>query len=478
MAPHTGFPHRPGKQNRPWTEVSRLWPGARLRRWFARSTGLTLSVAAVIFTAWAIASQTDPPPVQQATLSFGVLPPSAPADDQNPSPRFRARLPDPQGTPQGPRDGEAPDWQETQLHPGESLSQLLERFDLPARQALPLAHASEDVYPVEKLRAGHDVRLRIQDGRLQALEYDLDSNRYVRWQRQDDQLSAKLHRRPRIHQTRTAYGRIESSLFTAGERSGLSQRLTMELAQIFGWDIDFAHDLRRGDWFRVLYRVELRNGKRIADGPILAAQFYNRGQVHHAIRFTGPDGHSEYYTYEGRSVRKAFLRSPVQFNRITSGFSRERDHPILSRRRAHKGVDYAARPGTPVRATGDGRVVTRGQQGGYGRVVTLRHFNRFTTVYAHLSGFARGLREGDQVQQGETIGYVGQSGLATGPHLHYEFRMHGRHRDPLHVELPRAQPLPDDYRARFRNRRHHLLAWLATAGPQRLAAGPRGNDPS
>jgi murein DD-endopeptidase MepM/ murein hydrolase activator NlpD len=343
---------------------------------------------------------------------------------------------------------------------------------------LPLARASAEVLPVDKLQAGQPVRLRIRDNTLQALEYDLDANRFLRWERKEGRLTAELHTRPRIHQTRTAYGRIRSSLFAAGDRAGLSERLTMELAQIFGWDIDFAHELRQGDWFRVLYRVALRDGKRIADGPILAAQFYNHGEVHHAIRFTNASGEADYYTLEGRSVRKAFLRSPVKFSRITSGFSPNRDHPILGERRAHRGVDYAARTGTPVRATGDGRVRFRGQRGGFGRVVTLRHFNRFTTVYAHLSGFASGLREGETVEQGETIGYVGQSGLATGPHLHYEFRVRGRHRDPLHVDLPRAAALPQKFRDRFRERRHHLLAWLATAGPQQLAALPDADNPS
>jgi murein DD-endopeptidase MepM/ murein hydrolase activator NlpD len=308
------------------------------------------------------------------------------------------------------------------------------------------------------------------------LEYNLDQHRYLRWTRAEEGFRAELKERPRTHQTKTAYGQIQSNLFAAGERAGLSRKLVMEMAKIFGWDIDFAHDLRKGDWFRVLYRQTYRKGRLLADGPILAAQFHNRGHTHHAIRFTRPNGETGYYTYEGRSVRKAFLRSPVEFSRITSGFTRNRDHPILEGRRAHMGVDYAARPGTPVRSTGDGRVTHMGRQGGFGRVVKIRHFNRFTTVYAHLSNFARGVQEGSTVEQGETIGYVGQSGLATGPHLHYEFRLNGRHRNPLKVDLPRAEPLPEGLRPAFRKRRHHLLAWLDQAGPTRLAsAEPPGS---
>ena len=214
----------------------------------------------------------------------------------------------------------------------------------------------------------------------------------------------------------------------------------MELANIFGWDIDFALDIRAGDHFTVIYEERFLNGEKIGNGPILAAEFVNQGRSYKAIRYSDAGNRSDYYSPTGLSMRKAFLRTPVDFRRISSRFGK-RKHPILNRMRMHTGVDYAASRGTPIRAAGDGKVIHKGRKGGYGRTVIIQHGGRYSTLYAHMNSYRRGVYTGKRVKQGQIIGYVGSSGRATGPHLHYEFRVNGVHRNPLTVKLPSAKPI-------------------------------------
>ncbi|MBL1265909.1 M23 family metallopeptidase [Methylomicrobium sp. RS1] len=256
-----------------------------------------------------------------------------------------------------------------------------------------------------------------------------------------------------------AYGVIETNLAEAGYKAGLSDELIDELTRIFAWDIDFASNLHPGDQFTVLYKdgFDTDNAKR---GRIYAAEFVSRGKFLTAVRFEDADGNAGYYTPEGNSLHKAFLSTPVDYARISSHFDTHRRHPVLNRIRAHKGVDYAARTGTPVKAAGDGEVVFKGRKGGYGQVLILKHGDHYETLYAHLSGFKRGLNDGDQVMQGEVIGYVGQTGLATGPHLHYEFRKDGIHQNPESLELKRPMRLANQQLAEFKDYTKPLLAKL------------------
>ncbi|HNA68937.1 MAG TPA: peptidoglycan DD-metalloendopeptidase family protein [Nitrospira sp.] len=235
-------------------------------------------------------------------------------------------------------------------------------------------------------------------------------------------------------------GTIQSSLFAATDAAGLPDSIAEELARMFGSEIDFHSDLRKGDRFSVIYEVFYHHGQAIRTGRILAAEFFNQGVKHSAYLFRHADGKTEYYGPDGRSLRAGFLRSPLEFSRVTSGFSM-RLHPILGTWREHKGVDYGAPTGTAVHATADGIVDFAGWQNGYGNFVVLRHQDRYSTAYGHLSAVARGLRKGDRVSQNTVIGYVGSTGWATGPHLHYEFRINEIHQDPLKVSLPAAQPL-------------------------------------
>lgn len=262
---------------------------------------------------------------------------------------------------------------------------------------------------------------------------------------------------------------IRHSLFGATDAAGIPDGVATQIADIFGGDIDFHRDLRKGDRFTVIYESINHLGKMVRSGRILAAEFVNDGHAYRAVWFQGADGQGGYYTADGKNIRKAFLRSPLEFSRITSGFSTARFHPVLKEVRAHKGIDYGAPTGTRVKATGDGIVEFVGNQGGYGKLVILRHQGQYNTVYGHLSGYAPGLRKGSRVSQGDVIAYVGATGLATGPHLHYEFRVNGVHRNPLTIALPTALPLASHQLARFREQTEPVVARLELVGGSNLA---------
>jgi murein DD-endopeptidase MepM/ murein hydrolase activator NlpD len=251
-------------------------------------------------------------------------------------------------------------------------------------------------------------------------------------------------------------GEIRTSLFAATDAIGLPDAVATQMADIFGGDIDFHRDLRKGDRFSVVYEMLFSQGQPARTGRILATEFINNGRTYSAVWFESKDGQG-YYTAEGKNIRKAFLRSPLEFSRVTSGFSNARFHPILQTWRAHKGVDYGAPIGTRVKATGDGVVEFMGKQGGYGNLLVIRHQGRFTTHYGHLNGFALGIRKGARVSQGDVIGYVGKTGWATGPHLHYEFRINNVHQNPLAIALPSAPPLAAQQMAEFRQHADPLV---------------------
>ena len=279
-----------------------------------------------------------------------------------------------------------------------------------------------------------------------------------------------VHAEPALTETRSAFrsNSISSSLFAATDAADVPDSVAVELADIFGGDIDFHRDLRKGDRFSVVYEVHYLNGQLIRNGRVLAAEFLNNGRLYRALWHPGADGKGAYYTPEGRSLRKAFLRSPLEFSRISSGFG-TRLHPFLQTWRSHKGVDYAAPAGTRIRAVADGSVEFVGGKGGYGNVVVLRHQGQFSTLYGHMRGFAPGLKRGARVSQGAVIGFVGRTGWATGPHLHYEFHVAGQARNPLTIALPAAQPLSARDLASFRSGIQPLLTQLSLLGDGRFA---------
>ena len=287
------------------------------------------------------------------------------------------------------------------------------------------------------------------DGQLVSLYSALDLTSALKIDRDESGFSARVVERPIEKRKRIAHGVIDTSLFLAGAEAGLSDKVIMNIAGIFAWDVDFVLDIRQGDSFVVQYEEIWQEGQHVTDGEIIAAEFENDGRTIHAIRFIDDTGRSDYFTPSGDSVRKAFIRAPVDFTRISSNFNPNRRHPVLNRIRAHRGVDYAAPRGTPIKAAGDGKVIFRGVKSGYGNVVILQHGGNITTLYAHMSKFAAKARIGSRVRQGQTIGYVGATGLATANHLHYEYRVNGVHRNPRTVALPKASPIDAQYRDRF-----------------------------
>ena len=264
-------------------------------------------------------------------------------------------------------------------------------------------------------------------------------------------------------------GVVQNSLYLSAKKAGLADKLIMELANIFGWDVDFALEIRAGDHFSVIYQEDYLDGKKFRDGPILAAEFVNKGRSFRAVRYVDESVWADYFTPEGNSVRKAFLRSPVDFRRISSRFQRERWHPVLGKKRPHRGVDYAASTGTPIKASGDGRIQLRGRKGGYGKTVVIEHGGGITTLYAHLTRYKAKQRRGTRVRQGDIIGYVGSTGLASGPHLHYEFRVNGVHRNPLTVKLPAANPIAKKNKEDFLQQATPLMARLDILNKTMLA---------
>jgi murein DD-endopeptidase MepM/ murein hydrolase activator NlpD len=332
--------------------------------------------------------------------------------------------------------------------------------DLAAIRDLPGIKKSLDF-----LKPGELITVVHADGLLQTLTRRISDTSTLSVERADEGFAAKVIETPLDVRVAQTHGRIESSLFNSGRAAGLSADLIMKLADnIFGWDIDFALDIQPGDEFTVVYEQKYRNGEFVSNGNILAAEFINDGHVYRAVRYESPDGQvANYYTPEGRSMHKQFLRAPVDFTYISSNFSLRRYHPILNIIRAHKGVDYAAPTGTPIRAAGDGKVDFAGVKGGYGNVITIEHGAGISTVYGHMSRFAKGIHNGSRVSQGETIGYVGMTGAATGPHLHYEYRVNGEHKDPRTVSLPNAMPIPAEYLANFQARAGQLMSRLDRA---------------
>lgn len=361
------------------------------------------------------------------------------------------------------------EWRQLTVKKGDTLSTLFSRARLGAETLYQVLDAGNAAMQLQRLFPGQTVKMRIDaDGQLTELVYNIDLLRAVHIFRDVEKgdFTAKIIEKPVEKRITQTAGIITSSLFFGAQAAGLTDKLTMELADIFAWDIDFNRDLQDGDRFSVVYEEELVEGKPLETGRILAAEFVNQGQTYRAIRYTDSQGRSDFYTPDGQSLRTAFLRSPIPFGRVSSGFDPHRLHPVLNTIRAHKGVDYAAAIGTPIRATGEGRIAFRGTQGGYGNTIVIEHSRGYSTLYAHMSNFAR-LRLGARVRQGDIIGYVGRTGLATGPHLHYEFRINGRHRDPLTVRLPKADPVPYGARKEFRE--------LATAMLERLERASRAS---
>jgi murein DD-endopeptidase MepM/ murein hydrolase activator NlpD len=386
------------------------------------------------------------PPLAVVT-AFGIAPDAAPADVPVSLVTEAIELPDyAVEAPQPPARYVS---QERVLR-GDTVAALFDRLGVRDPKAIEFMKADatgrmifRQLVPGRMLQAESNA-----DGELATLRYFVNATSMLEVTREGNVLKARqraLSETPRlVYKTAT----IRSSLFAATDTAGIPDAIAMQIARVFATDIDFHSDLRKGDRFSVIYEMLYEAGELVAPGRIVAAQFVNDGRVHNAVLFRDDEGVDGYYSLDGSNRAKAFLRSPVEFSRVSSGFG-ARFHPIFKNWRAHTGVDFAAPRGTRVLATADGHVVSAGPRGGYGNAVEIRHGSNISTLYAHLSGFAPGIRAGARVQQGQAIGFVGSTGFATGPHLHYEFKLAGMHQDPLRVALPKAEPVPARLRAQF-----------------------------
>ncbi len=362
-------------------------------------------------------------------------------------------------------------WRSERVQRGDTVDELLRRLNVDDPAASQYLRNAKNPDSLQHLPVGKNVQAEtLADGSLVSLRYINSAGKQVITENRQGRFEtreAELQSEKRIL-VRT--GRISSTLFAATDQAGISDSAAVQLADIFSGDIDFHRDLRKGDHFSVIYEMNYSNGEPVSTGKILAAEFINQGHAYQALYFESSPGHGNYYSPDGHSMHKAFLRSPLEFTRVSSGFSLSRFHPILNKWRAHKGVDYAASIGTKVKATADGVVSFVGNMGGYGNVIMINHQSPYSTAYGHLSRFATGLHKGQRVQQGDIIGYVGQTGLATGPHLHYEFKINGVHHNPLNVALPDAKPINPAQKRQFLASTSALKEQLNLLDSKQLAA--------
>jgi murein DD-endopeptidase MepM/ murein hydrolase activator NlpD len=337
------------------------------------------------------------------------------------------------------------------IQKGDSVAGVLQRLNVNDSRAFNYLRSAREAKSIFQLRPGRTVQAQVDsDGQLKSLIYLHSQDKFLEVRRLNEGFTAtERDIKPTVQLARRT-GAIRSSLYGATDAANIPDAVATQIARIFSTDIDFHVDLRTGDRFTVVYEMLYHNGEFLRPGRVISADFTNKGKTFEAYLFTDEDGQDGYYAADGSNRAKSFLRSPLAFSRVSSGFG-GRMHPIFKNWRQHTGVDFAAPRGTPTWATADGVVEFVGVKGGYGNVVEIRHSGSISTLYAHLSGFAAGVRKGVRVSQGQTIGFVGSTGFATGPHLHYEFKIGGQHQDPMRVALPKAEPLAPKYAQQFRS---------------------------
>lgn len=340
-------------------------------------------------------------------------------------------------------------WTKVKVKSGDSLYLLFKKLGASKADATLVAK-SPDAGLITKLIPGKSIHIKKDsDENVVEIIYENTPLSWVHAQRQNNEFSISRHDLPQTRRQQKVATHINSSLYAAAQRAGISDTHIMNLTEIFGWDIDFSLNVKAGDSFKIIFDDVYVDGEKKLSGNILAAEFINNGKTYRAIAHPDEAGNMKYYAPDGTSMQKAFLRSPVKFSRISSRFTKARFHPVLKKWRAHKGVDYAAAHGTPVRATANGKVAHLGRKGGYGKTIIIDNGSTYSTLYAHLSSYSRGLKKGSAVAQGQIIGKVGSTGLASGPHLHYEFRVNGKHVNPLTFRQPDAKPIQESQKSAF-----------------------------
>ena len=412
-------------------------------QWFAVGLGIPLLAVALV----SILGKTTPEGPQEPQPAAAVMTASSdepiivpPVDQAELMEQAAALMPEP-----------LPEFDKLVLKiaSGDTMEKLFRTNNLSLGQLMSIAQLDEAKQRFRRIKPGDVFEITHDGGDVISLYSQLDLTSALQIDRQESGFSAAIVDRPIEVRKRMAHGVIDTSLFESAAEAGLSDKVIMNIAGIFAWDVDFVLDIRRGDNYFVQFEEIWQDGEYVTDGEIIAAEFNNNGRSIQAIRFIDDNQNTDYFTPSGNSVRKAFIRAPVDFTRISSNFNPNRKHPILNTIRAHRGVDYAAPRGTPIKASGDGKVIFRGTKSGYGKVVILQHGGNITTLYAHMSNFVAKVGVGTRVRQGQTIGFVGKTGLATANHLHYEYRLNGVHRNPRTVSLPDADPIDEQYREKF-----------------------------
>jgi murein DD-endopeptidase MepM/ murein hydrolase activator NlpD len=356
---------------------------------------------------------------------------------------------------------------------GQTLYEIFKGHGLDPAELFHVKEALAGVHRIRDIRPGQPYEIQVSpEKRLSSFVYWVSEDSLVRVTRADagyqaEKLSLEYERRLLCLE-----GVIEDNLIASMGGGQQNLLLALSLSDVFAWDIDFTTALRKGDAFRILVEGLYRDGEFKKYGNILASEFVNDGVPYRAYRFE-IDGRADYYDAAGRSLRKAFLKAPLSFRRISSGFSKARMHPVLKIRRAHNGTDYVAPKGTPVSAMANGQVLAAGTLGGYGKLVVIRHPNGYKTFYGHLSGFAKGVRKGARIAQGQLIGYVGSTGISTGPHLHFEMRLNDRPINPRKVQIPPGDPVPEALLSSFQTARDGLAGRLASTPPMRFETASR-----
>lgn len=345
----------------------------------------------------------------------------------------------------------------------DTLEKIFHRVGLDDDTLNDVLHSGPAAQQLRHIKRGDILYFNIDkdnDNSLEAIRYDIDPTHTLLVNYVDGKYVSHLNTISVQPHIRYVTSTVKNSLYAAAHSAGLPKKLIDELGHLLQYDVDFAHDIRPGDQFTVLYDQYYRQDQPLEIGHIVAAEFVNAGRKYRFIRYTDPKGHTDYYTPSGISIQRAFSRTPLKFTHISSQFNQHRLHPILEIIRPHNGVDYAARTGTPVKATASGSVVFRGRKGGYGNLIEIDHAHGYHTRYAHLSGFEKKIQIGSRIHQGDVIGFVGSTGSATGPHLHYEFLINGKYHDPIKVHLPASTPLMRRYRQDFIAKSNSLLAQL------------------
>lgn len=361
-------------------------------------------------------------------------------------------------------------WKTITTKSGDTLGSLFRQVGLSQKTLQNVLNKNKYAKNLANIKPNQTMRFLIEDNILEKLIFPLDATQYLLVYRDKDNYLTKIKERDMESHNQYVTATIKGSLYSTAKRMNISYKLIQQMVDIFNWEFDFAKEVRQGDQFSMVYNAFYIDDSLVKTGEILAVIYESRGQVHQAVLHVNADGSSNYYTPEGNSLKKAFSRYPLQFSHISSTFSLSRYHPVLHYRRAHKGVDLAAPIGTPIHATGDGRIEIIGRQNDYGNMIKLNHNKTYSTVYGHLLRFQKGLSRGDTVKRGQIIGYVGQSGLATGPHCHYEFHINHQPKNPTTIKLPMADPISSREKATFHAKTKQLIASLELYKESYLAA--------